>query len=43
MDKELVESYKVIAPNTLMQITKVKLIKKDFFDDVKPSDYAKVE
>ena len=32
--------FKHIAPYTVMQITKVKLIKKESYDEVKPSDYT---
>lgn len=40
IDKPLAESYVKIAPHTVMQITKVKLIKKENYDEVKPSDYT---
>ena len=40
IDKPLADCYRKIAPHTVMQITKVKLIKKESYDEIKPSDYT---
>lgn len=42
-DQQIVDTYKHIAPNTLMQVIKVKMVKKDFYDEVKPIDYTPKE
>lgn len=43
LDEPLEKTYHKIAPYSLMQITKVKMIKKDFYDEVKPIDYTPKE